>query len=184
MYQLLGNIHQGDVALTIVNVTESATGTYCCRVEIRGLNNDQKTHVEVVIEKGEQTSDVLLRRNSDPTKDGVPGATRFTELLILSESTWTPSTESPPENASIYCPTLLKEQRKLENSPGLYIGIGMAAILLFIIPGVILLLLKWYLPKNQKIIIFTRQTESSETRGIQHALESGIHVQENVYELN
>lgn len=56
MYQLMGNIRQGDVALTIVNVTESATGTYCCRVEIRGWNNDQKTHVEIVIEEGEQNT--------------------------------------------------------------------------------------------------------------------------------
>ncbi|XP_060094816.1 hepatitis A virus cellular receptor 1 homolog [Heteronotia binoei] len=56
MYQLMGNTDQGDVALTIVNVTESATGTYCCRVEIKGWGNDQKTHVEVMIEKGEQNT--------------------------------------------------------------------------------------------------------------------------------
>lgn len=56
IYQLMGNIHQGDVALTILNVTEEASGTYCCRVEIKGWNNDQKTNVEVVIEKGEQNT--------------------------------------------------------------------------------------------------------------------------------
>uniref|UniRef100_A0ACB8EIE5 Uncharacterized protein n=2 Tax=Sphaerodactylus townsendi TaxID=933632 RepID=A0ACB8EIE5_9SAUR len=146
MYQLMGNISQGDVELTIVNVTETATGMYCCRAEIKGWFNDQKVNVEVVIEKG----------NSDPISDGVPAATCFTELFIPEESSRPSSTDPPPDNISIYFPTLLKEQRKLETWSGLWIGIGTAAIFLFIIPGVILLLLKWYLPKNQKIFIFTR----------------------------
>ncbi|XP_054832340.1 T-cell immunoglobulin and mucin domain-containing protein 4-like [Eublepharis macularius] len=162
MYQLTGNIHQGDVALTIVNVTETARGMYCCRVEIKGWGNDQKTHVQVVIEKATM---------------------HFTEFIPL-ESTWSPSTESPPDNVSLYFPTLVKEQRKPKTWSGIYIGMG--AIFLFIILGVILLLLKWYLPKNQKMIIFTRQAEFSDsaTGGIQHIVESGVRVQENIYELN
>ncbi|KAJ7316537.1 hypothetical protein JRQ81_002699 [Phrynocephalus forsythii] len=50
-YHLLGDIHQGEMSLTIVNATENDSGTYCCRVEISGLFNDQKTNVQVVIEK-------------------------------------------------------------------------------------------------------------------------------------
>ncbi|XP_073423844.1 hepatitis A virus cellular receptor 2 homolog isoform X2 [Dendrobates tinctorius] len=48
-YQLLRNINQGDVSLTITRVTKEDEGTYCCRVQIPGIFNDQKTEVEVKI---------------------------------------------------------------------------------------------------------------------------------------
>lgn len=52
-YMLKGNLLTGDVSLTIVNAEEADSGTYCCRVEVRGLFNDQKNNLNVVIEKGE-----------------------------------------------------------------------------------------------------------------------------------
>uniref|UniRef100_A0A3P9ICZ4 Ig-like domain-containing protein n=1 Tax=Oryzias latipes TaxID=8090 RepID=A0A3P9ICZ4_ORYLA len=36
-YQLLGRLDEGDVSLTIVNVTEEDAGMYGCRVKISGL---------------------------------------------------------------------------------------------------------------------------------------------------
>ncbi|XP_069619485.1 hepatitis A virus cellular receptor 1 homolog [Ranitomeya imitator] len=48
-YQLLGNINQGNLSLTITGATKKDEGTYCCRVEITGLFNDKKTDVEVTI---------------------------------------------------------------------------------------------------------------------------------------
>ncbi|XP_066445299.1 uncharacterized protein [Eleutherodactylus coqui] len=53
-YQLLGNISHGDVSLTITGATKEDEGTYCCRVEIRGLFNDKKK--EVTVEIHETTS--------------------------------------------------------------------------------------------------------------------------------
>ncbi|XP_073505427.1 hepatitis A virus cellular receptor 1 homolog [Phyllobates terribilis] len=51
-YQLLGNINQGDVSLTITEATREDEGTYCCRVEIPGLFNDLKTEVGVKMQEG------------------------------------------------------------------------------------------------------------------------------------
>uniref|UniRef100_K7EWL8 Immunoglobulin V-set domain-containing protein n=1 Tax=Pelodiscus sinensis TaxID=13735 RepID=K7EWL8_PELSI len=49
-YQLEGDLTRGDVSLTIVNAAEADEGLYCCRVEIPGWFNDEKNHLEVVIE--------------------------------------------------------------------------------------------------------------------------------------
>ncbi|CAI9600963.1 unnamed protein product [Staurois parvus] len=46
-YKLLGDITQGNVSLTIRNVSKTDEGTYCCRVEIPGWFNDQ-THEKSV----------------------------------------------------------------------------------------------------------------------------------------
>nr|XP_025034844.1 hepatitis A virus cellular receptor 1 homolog [Pelodiscus sinensis] len=50
-YQLEGDLTRGDVSLTIVNAAEADEGLYCCRVEIPGWFNDEKNHLEVVIER-------------------------------------------------------------------------------------------------------------------------------------
>uniref|UniRef100_A0A6I8PP81 Ig-like domain-containing protein n=1 Tax=Xenopus tropicalis TaxID=8364 RepID=A0A6I8PP81_XENTR len=54
-YRLLGNIEQGDVSLTITQLTISDSGTYCCRVEIPGWFNDQKGEIQVSVDE-EQTN--------------------------------------------------------------------------------------------------------------------------------
>ncbi|KAF3693822.1 Down syndrome cell adhesion molecule -like protein Precursor [Channa argus] len=43
-YILMGNLGQGDVSLTIMQVEESDSGMYGCRVHIPGWFNDQKHH--------------------------------------------------------------------------------------------------------------------------------------------
>ncbi|NXS59555.1 HAVR1 protein, partial [Brachypteracias leptosomus] len=50
-YMLKGNLQKGDVSLTIVNAEEADSGIYCCRVEISGWFNDQRSNHKVVIEK-------------------------------------------------------------------------------------------------------------------------------------
>ncbi|NWI64139.1 HAVR1 protein, partial [Todus mexicanus] len=50
-YTLKGNLQAGDVSLTIVHAEEADSGIYCCRVEIRGWFNDQRSNHEVVIEQ-------------------------------------------------------------------------------------------------------------------------------------
>ncbi|XP_056373345.1 hepatitis A virus cellular receptor 1 homolog [Hyla sarda] len=50
-YQLLGNIGQGDMSLTITGATKKDEGTYCCRVEVSGLFNDVKKEMTVKIQE-------------------------------------------------------------------------------------------------------------------------------------
>lgn len=52
-YQLKGDLHAGDVSLTIVDAREADSGIYCCRVEVPGWFNDQLINYKVVITKGE-----------------------------------------------------------------------------------------------------------------------------------
>ncbi|XP_075061515.1 hepatitis A virus cellular receptor 1 homolog [Mixophyes fleayi] len=65
-YQLLGNISQGDVSLTITGVTEEDEGTYCCRVEIPGLFNDKKKQIIVMLHDIEECPD---DSDLDPTNE-------------------------------------------------------------------------------------------------------------------
>lgn len=54
-YQLLGRLDRGDISLTILNITELDSGQYGCRVHISGIFNDQKDHIQVIVETGEKT---------------------------------------------------------------------------------------------------------------------------------
>ncbi|KAG9470572.1 hypothetical protein GDO78_017360 [Eleutherodactylus coqui] len=63
-YQLMGDIEEGNVTLTITGVTPDDAGTYCCRVEIPGIFNDQKKEINVKIREdafvlGPSTSSTL-----------------------------------------------------------------------------------------------------------------------------
>lgn len=51
-YQLLGRLEDGDVSLTVLNVTEEDAGVYGCRVEKHGWFNDQKHYISLNIEEG------------------------------------------------------------------------------------------------------------------------------------
>ncbi|CAI5642411.1 unnamed protein product [Oreochromis niloticus] len=48
-YQLLGRLEDGDVSLTITNLTEGDAGRYGCRVEIRGWFNDKKHYIDLTV---------------------------------------------------------------------------------------------------------------------------------------
>ncbi|KAG8008364.1 T-cell immunoglobulin and mucin domain-containing protein 4, partial [Nibea albiflora] len=55
-YQLLGRLDEGDVSLTILNLTASDAGRYGCRVHVYGLFNDEKYHIDLRIEKASSTT--------------------------------------------------------------------------------------------------------------------------------
>lgn len=63
-YALKGNLLTGDVSLTIVSAEEADSGTYCCRVEVPGLFNDQRSNRKVVIEKGEYRESFFTVRST------------------------------------------------------------------------------------------------------------------------
>lgn len=52
-YQLLGDLGRGDLSLTIMQLQETDSGTYGCRVEIPGWFNDQKSYVTLTVVPGE-----------------------------------------------------------------------------------------------------------------------------------
>uniref|UniRef100_A0A3B3I1K7 Ig-like domain-containing protein n=1 Tax=Oryzias latipes TaxID=8090 RepID=A0A3B3I1K7_ORYLA len=62
-YQLLGRLDQGDVSLTIRNVTEEDSGLYACRVKIPGIFNDELYYMDLSVVKGEtRRSEKLCER--------------------------------------------------------------------------------------------------------------------------
>ncbi|XP_023818151.1 T-cell immunoglobulin and mucin domain-containing protein 4-like [Oryzias latipes] len=56
-YQLLGRLDEGDVSLTIVNVTEEDAGMYGCRVKISGLFNDEKHNIQLTVKPASDCDD-------------------------------------------------------------------------------------------------------------------------------
>ncbi|XP_056373752.1 hepatitis A virus cellular receptor 1 homolog isoform X2 [Hyla sarda] len=57
-YRLMGDMKKGDVTLTIIGATVEDAGTYCCRVQIPGLFNDQKTEIDVDKKHVEDDDDI------------------------------------------------------------------------------------------------------------------------------
>ncbi|NXS06828.1 HAVR1 protein, partial [Neodrepanis coruscans] len=83
-YLLQGNLQEGDVSLTIVNAEEGDSGTYCCRVELAGWFNDQKTNHKVVITKARISTVRPHTYTSEQTS--APGST--SESPITVTGTW------------------------------------------------------------------------------------------------
>nr|XP_023680021.1 T-cell immunoglobulin and mucin domain-containing protein 4-like [Paramormyrops kingsleyae] len=55
-YQLIGDLNQGDVSLTIIDAEMGDSGIYGCRVEIPGLFNDLKNKVTLTIQNIHNTT--------------------------------------------------------------------------------------------------------------------------------
>ncbi|MEQ2186473.1 hypothetical protein GOODEAATRI_028821, partial [Goodea atripinnis] len=55
-YQLLGRLDEGDVSLTILNLTKEDAGKYGCRVEIPGWFNDEKHQFDLSVERDYNTA--------------------------------------------------------------------------------------------------------------------------------
>ncbi|XP_029296795.1 T-cell immunoglobulin and mucin domain-containing protein 4-like isoform X2 [Cottoperca gobio] len=59
-YQLLGNVTDGDVSLTILDAQWSDAGMYGCRLEIPGWFNDKKFNTRLVMEEAPVEEPVTL----------------------------------------------------------------------------------------------------------------------------
>ncbi|CAJ0959132.1 unnamed protein product [Ranitomeya imitator] len=64
-YQLSRYFNLGDLSLTITGVTKKDEGTYCCRVQITGIRNDQKTEVKVTIREAHRGSQSVTTATTD-----------------------------------------------------------------------------------------------------------------------
>ncbi|NWR72132.1 HAVR1 protein, partial [Centropus unirufus] len=143
-YLLKGNLHMGDVSLTIVNAEEADSGTYCCRVEISGLFNDQTTNHKVVIEKARISTASPHTYTSAQTS--APGSTSIsslptTRIWSSASTSEAPQTASSPCSSTSDCSDVTSNLQNVSVSlPSrhysenwLYIGIGICAALLVII---------------------------------------------------
>ncbi|NXD76413.1 HAVR1 protein, partial [Halcyon senegalensis] len=143
-YMLKGNLLWGDVSLTIVNAEEADSGTYCCRVEIVGWFNDQRSNHRVVIEKARistasphtYTSEQTSAHGS--TSESSSTITRTWPSVSVSEASQTASVPCSGTSDCLDVTTNLQNmsvslssQHYSEN--GLYIGIGLCAVLLTIL---------------------------------------------------
>uniref|UniRef100_A0A8C4UWR2 Ig-like domain-containing protein n=1 Tax=Falco tinnunculus TaxID=100819 RepID=A0A8C4UWR2_FALTI len=175
-YMLKGNLPAGDVSLTIVNAEEADSGIYCCRVEILGWFNDQTSNHKVVIEKAHGSS-----------SESSVTTTRTWPLVSASEA---PQTAFGPCSSTSDCLDVtanlqnmsvsLPRQQYSEN--GLYIGVGLCAVLLAILI-LALFLTRQYLYNTKKtgdfasFVAFWRP----EGAGNHSALEEEAHAEENIY---
>ncbi|XP_052672575.1 hepatitis A virus cellular receptor 1 homolog isoform X2 [Harpia harpyja] len=175
-YMLKGNLPMGDVSLTIVKAEEADSGIYCCRVEIAGWFNDQTSNHEVVIEKAQGS-----------TSESSFTITRTWPSVSASEA---PQTASGPCSSTSDCSDVtanvqnvsvsLPSQQYSEN--GLYIGIGLCAVLLAILI-LALFLARQYLYNTKKTGDFANFVAfwRPEAAGNHSALEDEIHAEENIY---
>nr|XP_020830269.1 hepatitis A virus cellular receptor 2 isoform X2 [Phascolarctos cinereus] len=78
-YQLKGDLFRGNVSLKIENVREADSGIYCCRIQFKGLFNDQKTSLELVVKPAETTTFRLQpQQTSRNTQSNNPTGYDFT----------------------------------------------------------------------------------------------------------
>ncbi|XP_051250803.1 T-cell immunoglobulin and mucin domain-containing protein 4-like isoform X2 [Dicentrarchus labrax] len=76
-YQLLGRLDEGDVSMTILNLTQTDSGRYGCRVQIPGAFNDIKHHFDLTVERGEKQR-APLTTSSTPSSSSSSSSTRET----------------------------------------------------------------------------------------------------------
>uniref|UniRef100_A0A8C0EIM2 Ig-like domain-containing protein n=1 Tax=Bubo bubo TaxID=30461 RepID=A0A8C0EIM2_BUBBB len=173
-YMLKGNLPMGDVSLTIVNAEEADSGIYCCRVEISGWFNDRTSNHKVVIEKARISTASPHTYTSEQTS--AHRSTSESSFTIIRTWPSVSTSEAPQTNASLS----LSGQQYSEN--GLYIGIGLCAVLLAILI-LALFLTRQYLYNTKKtgdlanFVAFWRPGRA----GNHSALEDEIHAEENIY---
>ncbi|XP_038565386.1 hepatitis A virus cellular receptor 1 homolog [Micropterus salmoides] len=85
-YQLLGRLEAGDVSLTILDLTETDAGRYGCRVEIPGWFNDEKHHLDLIVERAPlhtctgRSTTITATTGSDVTDNEPTQVTRAPEM--------------------------------------------------------------------------------------------------------
>ncbi|XP_023121040.2 hepatitis A virus cellular receptor 1 homolog [Amphiprion ocellaris] len=106
-YQLMGRLDQGDVSLTILNLTEDDAGRYGCRVDIPGWFNDQKHHFDLTVRASHVTTTTWtaaeMTTESTPTNqsEGSPGHMTSTGRLMSSSSSVSSNEPQEKESSSL-----------------------------------------------------------------------------------
>ncbi|KAM6055342.1 hepatitis A virus cellular receptor 2 isoform 2-T2 [Theristicus caerulescens] len=175
-YMLKGDLSRGDVSLTIVNAEEADSGIYCCRVEISGLFNDQTSNHKVVIEKAHGSTSESSFTIPRMWPSVSPSEAPLTTSGPCSSTANCSDVTSDLQDASVSFP----RQQYSEN--GLYIGIGLCAVLLAIFI-LALFLTRQYLYNTKKTGDFANFIAywRPERAGNRSVLEDEVHAEENIY---
>ncbi|XP_043346629.1 hepatitis A virus cellular receptor 1 homolog [Dermochelys coriacea] len=180
-YQLEGNLAQGDVSLTIVDVAEADGGVYCCRVEIPGWFNDQWNNLEVVIETARISSAGPHTYTSEHTSAAVNASD--TSSTIAPQWPLVFSSEAPQDTSIQTMSTLIHQLMEPESrGAGMHVGISIFVVLLVTLV-LALILSKRYFHNRQKPKTLASSVSFSnpEHGGFQSTLEAGVHAEENIY---
>ncbi|XP_035508509.1 T-cell immunoglobulin and mucin domain-containing protein 4-like [Morone saxatilis] len=96
-FQLLGRLDEGDVSLTILNLTESDSGRYGCRVDIPGWFNDAKHHFDLTVERAPLTTSSTPSSSSSSSSSTKETSTKQTANNTTGQLT---STQTLPTSSS------------------------------------------------------------------------------------
>ncbi|NWU93045.1 HAVR1 protein, partial [Upupa epops] len=145
-YLLKGALQMGDVSLTILDAEEADSGIYCCRVEVSGWFNDQKSNHEVLIEKDRMSTASPHTYTSEQTS--AHGSTSGSSFTITGTWPLVPASEAPqtvtasaPYPSSSDCLNVATDMQNMSVSlplqhyseNRLYIGIGLCVALLAVL---------------------------------------------------
>ncbi|XP_021266238.1 hepatitis A virus cellular receptor 2 isoform X2 [Numida meleagris] len=194
-YVLKGELLKGNVSLTILNAQEADSGTYCCRVEIPGMFNDEITNFQVVVERARVSTASPLTYTSPQTSapgsaSGASSTVRTWPSVSVSEAPETASgsyssTSDYPEVTSSLQNSSISTHSQQYSEKGVYLRIGLCvAFLVILVLG--LFLGRRYLRNMKKLSKFASSVafwrpERAENRS---ALEIEIHTEENIYTIH
>ncbi|XP_074169941.1 hepatitis A virus cellular receptor 2 isoform X2 [Rhinolophus sinicus] len=182
-YQLKGNIHRGDVSLTIQNVTSADSGTYCCRIEFPGLLNDKKLDLTLDVKEARVTPAWT------PWSNFTPAVPRL--LTTEGHGSETQTLGTLHDKTLTQIPTLGNELQDADATTrmSIYIGAGISAgLTLVLIFGA--LILKWYSHSKEKLQNSSLITLANRPASGLANIVDGWHsegniytIEENVYEM-
>ncbi|XP_074169943.1 hepatitis A virus cellular receptor 2 isoform X3 [Rhinolophus sinicus] len=142
-YQLKGNIHRGDVSLTIQNVTSADSGTYCCRIEFPGLLNDKKLDLTLDVKEARVTPAWT------PWSNFTPAVPRL--LTTEGHGSETQTLGTLHDKTLTQIPTLGNELQDADATTrmSIYIGAGISAGLTLVLIFGALILKCWTLQQQK-----------------------------------
>ncbi|XP_027887606.1 hepatitis A virus cellular receptor 1 homolog isoform X1 [Xiphophorus couchianus] len=174
-YQLLEQLDQGDVSLTIFNLTEEDAGRYGCRVQINGPFNDQKHHFDFRVERAPTT----WTPSEPQTSSERPAAAQTAADQLTTESLLTSCSNSS---------SFTQEQQQEGNmlTVVLVLVLFLLAVLL-IAAGLFIMARRWKqlkLPPQQQQQLWQQVQFSSTSSTLQLQLHQRASAVENVYQID
>ncbi|KAM9069358.1 hepatitis A virus cellular receptor 2 homolog isoform X1 [Sarcophilus harrisii] len=175
-YRLKGVLAQGNVSLTIENVREADSGSYCCRIQFPGLFNDQKTSLELLVEPAKTTTyKPQLHETSRNTQPNITGCDS------ILEDGFTYITEIP----EITSPA--NELQKFEDTIhiGIYLGvcIFMVLVLTLVLATLIFKRHSYTKKKLQESSVISMSNPFPKTEERMRAEENIYTIEEDIYEI-
>ncbi|MEQ2207148.1 hypothetical protein XENOCAPTIV_007943 [Xenoophorus captivus] len=167
-YQLLGRLDEGDVSLTILNLTKEDAGKYGCRVEIPGWFNDEKHQFDLSVERAPALTTSAPSDTQTFTES--PDAAQTTADLMTTENLLTSCTDSS-----------IPAERQEENSMLMVVLVGVLFLLVVLATaaGLFIMARRWRqlkLPQQQQVLF----NSTSSTLQLHHRGS----VVENIYQID